>query len=214
MLKRTVKEDIDRIVELMLGGAIPFCPIRKWERGSSCLWDRVKGSKAFASVVVWKGKGEVPKEVRRIMGQALLDIGAERLRTLAIKGVGEGFETYAYVLSIPAKESGIRDLSSLHRFVRDLAERHGLDRYLIGSGEDVSLYVRSSSEEGWGVVRRWDGDSFRPEYLFGVEDLPLKMFESRLGSVMVGMGLEAINGRLKEKLGFEIKVWGVCCGRG
>jgi len=28
------------------------------------------------------------------------------------------------------------------------------------------------------------------------------------------MGLEAINGRLKEKLGFEIKVWGVCCGRG
>ena len=58
-------------------------------------------------------------------------------------------------------------------------------------------------------------DSFRPDYLFGVdEDEPLKVFESRLGSVMVGMGLEAINRRLKEKLGFEIKIWGVCCGRG
>ena len=214
MLKRTVEEDIDFMVGLMLGGAIPFCPIGKWGSGSSCLWDRVKGSKAFASVPVWKGKGEVPQEARRIMGQVLLDIGAERLRTLAIKGVGGGFETYAYVLSIPAKETKIRDLNSLHRFVRDLAERHGLDRYLIGRGEDVSLYVRSSSEEGWGVAKQWDGDSFRPQYLFGMEDLPLKVFESRLGSVMVGMGLEAINRRLKEKLGFEIKIWGVCCGRG
>ena len=200
----------------MLGGAIPFCPIGKWESGSSCLWDRVKGSKAFASVPVWKGEGEVPQEARKIMGQVLLDVGAERLRILAIKGVGEEFETYAYVLSIPAKEARIRDLNSLHRFVRDLATKHGLDRYVIGSKEgDVSLYVRSSSGKGWGVVRQWDGSTSRPEDLFGVEgSLPLKVFESRLGSVMVGMGLEAINGRLKEKLGFEIKVWGVCCGRG
>jgi len=213
MLKRTVKEDMDFMVGLMLGGGIPFCPVERWERGSSCLWNRVKGSGAFASVPVWKGEGEVPQKAREFMGRVLLDVGAGRLRVLAIKGVGEGFEAYAYVLSIPAKGSEIRDPDTLQRFVKDIAEKRDLDRYVIGRGEgDVILYVRNGEE--WKVARRWDEASFRPESLFGMEDAPLKVFEARLGSVMVGMGLEAINRRLKGKLGFEIKVWGGCCGRG